>query len=324
MSRTPIKVALFSEVNSKLGAPFLGLLATHSLVDLVAVVTSPPGKESPYFVQDGEQVNLEHLANAHGVPTFRPESVNDPVLRETLQDLAPDYFIVGNFQQVLKQPLLDIPRVLPVNFHPSPLPEYAGIAPFYWMIRHGARYSAITALEMDTGLDTGRILMQRKLPMSGRETALELRTRQEQANVDMLNDLIPLLAEEAFTLTPQNRSTRSYFGWPSDHDYTLDFTATAEEVDRAIRAATATPEPCAFGGTERVTILRSDFAGGSRVPPLEAPGTWMRTDDGIYVACADAWLEIVTTDLGGIEIPSRTHPLINRMAKQRHALMSTH
>ncbi len=324
MSRTPIKVALFSEVNSKLGAPFLGLLATHSLVDLVAVVTSPPGKESPYFVQDGEQVNLEHLANAHGVPTFRPESVNDPVLRETLQDLAPDYFIVGNFQQVLKQPLLDIPRVLPVNFHPSPLPEYAGIAPFYWMIRHGARYSAITALEMDTGLDTGRILMQRKLPMSGRETALELRTRQEQANVDMLNDLIPLLAEERSPSRPRTAPPARTSAGPATTTTPSTSLPPPKKSTAPYGPLPPPRSPCAFGGTERVTILRSDFAGGSRVPPLEAPGTWMRTDDGIYVACADAWLEIVTTDLGGIEIPSRTHPLINRMAKQRHALMSTH
>ncbi|MEV7652486.1 MULTISPECIES: methionyl-tRNA formyltransferase [Micrococcaceae] len=321
MTPTPIKVVLFSEINSKLGAPFLEVLAEHPLVDLVAVVTSPPGKVSPYFTKDKEQVDLAHMAGSREIPVHRPRRVNDPELHKTLTGLRPDYFIVGNFQQLLKEPLLAIPRVLPVNFHPSPLPEYAGIAPFYWMIRRGARYSAVTALEMDTGLDTGRIIMQKKLPMSGRETALELRTVQEQANVVMLTELIPQLADETFTLTPQNLSARSYFSWPTDEDYALDFTSSAAEVERAVRAGYRNPGAHApTPGGERLIVLSVDFAGGAWMPPLEAPGTWARTRNGVYVACADAWLEVLSVDHDGTEVPTAEHPLAARLGQTAGAL----
>lgn len=317
MTKTPTTVVLFSEVNSKLGAPFLDLLAEHPLVDLAAVVTSPPGKVSPYFTQDETQVDLERQATALGIPVYRPDTVNDPELLTALQKVAPDYFIVGNFQQILKEPLLSIPRVLPVNFHPSPLPEYAGIAPFYWMIKNGARYSAITALEMTPGLDGGRIIMQRPLPLTGRDTAIELRTRQEQANVEMLAVLIPSLVHKTFTLTPQEESSRSYFGWPTDEDYRLDFTAPAEVVDRAVRAGYRHPGAYALTSSgKRLTVLTVDFAGGVVVPPLASPGTWVRTDHGVFVACAESWLRIITVEQDMAEIAAGDHPLVDDLIQQ--------
>ena len=159
--------------------------------------------------------------------------------------------------------------------------------------------------------------MQRPLPLTGRDTAIELRTRQEQANVEMLADLLPQLADETFTLTPQDESSRSYFGWPKDEDYRLDFTAPAEEVDRVVRAGYRHPgahaqTPCG----EHLTVLRVDFAGGVVVPPLASPGTWIRTDHGVFVACADAWLRIVTVEQGLTEIAAADHPLVDEFVRQ--------
>ncbi|MEV0230750.1 formyltransferase family protein [Nonomuraea sp. NPDC050786] len=300
---TRIKVVLFSEVNSKLGSPFLDLLGRHPQVALAGVVTSPPGRLCSYFVDDREQVDLVSQAAALGVPVFRPAHVNSPESLRSLRALAADYFIVGNYQQILKQELLDIPRVTSVNFHPSPLPRYAGLAPFYWMVRHGERFGAVSAIEITPGIDAGPIIMQKPMPLTGQETALKLRTAQELLNVEMLGELIPRLADRSFTRTYQDESLRSYFGRPTEEDYRLDFTQDGESVRRAVRAGYRHPGAFTIGADgERVVILSVDVAGRTCWAPLDHPGTVRRSDTGLFVATRDEWVRIITIEQDGAEI----------------------
>lgn len=117
---------LFTEVNSKLGSPFLSILHGHPNVELAAVVTSPPGKLCSYFTDDEEAVDVADQARALGVRVLRPRSVNDPDAVEALAALDADHFLVGNFQQLLGAPLLDLPRRAAVNFHPHRCPSSPG------------------------------------------------------------------------------------------------------------------------------------------------------------------------------------------------------
>ncbi|WP_268987852.1 formyltransferase family protein [Xenorhabdus bovienii] len=155
----------------------------------------------------------------------------------SIKEVNPDYFIVANFQQLLTRELLDIPNAMPINFHPSPLPRYAGLAPFYWMIKNGETKTSISAIKMDEGLDTGDIIMQRSIHFSEKETCIGLRTFQEDQNVLMLLDLIPLMVNNNFSYKPQNMQNRSYFGRPKSSDYHLNFQLEAQILERHIRAA---------------------------------------------------------------------------------------
>lgn len=300
-----IRVVLFTEVNSKLGSPFLSILHGHPDVELAAVVTSPPGKLCSYFTDDEETVDVADQARALGVRVLRPRSANDPDILETLGALDADYFLVGNFQQLLRPPLLALPRRTSVNFHPSPLPEFAGLAPFYWMVREGATASSVSAIEMGHELDNGDLLMQHHVPLSGRETGLELRTMQERANVLMLLDLIPHLVEGTLRRTPQDMSRRSYYGRPRDEHYELDFSLPAAVVERHVRAAYRSPGAwfTAPGG-QRVRLLSAAYGEDTGPEPGDAPpGTLVRHAGELYVACADGeWLRLVTVECGGREV----------------------
>lgn len=301
-----IRIVLFSEINSKLGAPFLDMLHHHPLIDLAAVVTSPPDTLCDYFIGDSETVDLEAQACEYGVPVLRPPRVNDIGTVEAIRKLDPDYLIVANFQQLIKADLLSVPRETSINFHPSRLPNYAGLAPFYWMVREGATEGAVTAIEMAAGLDTGAIIAQHATPLTGRETALELRTIQERANVLMLLDLIPDLVKRELPRCEQDLTQRSYFGRPGPSDYRLDFGQPAEFVDRHVRAGYRHPGAFAELSTgERVTILSVAPAGhGAPHEPAE-PGLIRITQDGVHIGCLDAWLRITTVDHNGREIPAQ-------------------
>ncbi|MFG3283321.1 methionyl-tRNA formyltransferase [Streptomyces sp. NPDC048111] len=299
----PIRVVLFSEVNSKLGSPFLSMLHGHPQVELSAVVTSPQGKRCSYFTDDPEQVDLVTQGAALGVPVLRPSSVNLPSFVEELEGYGADYFLVANFQQILRERLLSVPRVTAVNFHPSPLPAFAGLSPFYWMIREGATESAVSAIEMTPVLDSGDLIMQHQVPLTGSETAIELRTAQERANILMLLELIPQLVSRGYRPIRQDPSRRSYFGRPSDADLRLDFRSATAVVARHVRAGYRSPGAwTADEAGRRVRILSVDPEPADAPGRPSVPGLVVHTAAGrVLVGCADGWLEVLTTECDGRE-----------------------
>ncbi|WP_104129670.1 methionyl-tRNA formyltransferase [Cryobacterium sp. N21] len=306
------RVVLFSEVNSKLGSPFLDMLHHHPLIDLAAVVTSPPATLCDYFIGDTQTVDLEDQAKKYGVEVLRPASVNDPEAVSAVKWLEPDYLIVANFQQVIKKGLIEVPKVTSINFHPSQLPLYAGLAPFYWMVRNGETEGAVSAIELAAGLDTGAIISQHKTPLTGRETAIELRTLQERANVLMLLDLIPNLAKRSLTRREQNLGERTYFGRPGSKEYRLDFAYPAEVVARHVRAGYR--HPGAFAEAldgSRIKILSVAPSGTSSPQSELVPGLIRGTVDGVYVGCADEWLRITTIGIGEVEVPAQSARLVD-------------
>ncbi len=301
-----IRVVLFSEVNSKLGSPFLSMLHGHPQVDLAAVVTSPLGKRCSYFTEDADQVDLVTQGAALGVPVLRPSSVNHPAFVEELEELGADYFVVGNFQQILRERLLAVPKETAVNFHPSPLPRFAGLSPFYWMIREGTEDSMVSAIEMAPALDSGDLLMQHHVPLTGRETGLDLRTAQERANVLMLLDLIPQLAGRSLVRTAQDPARRTYYGRPTDEHYRLDFHLPVAEVERHVRAAYRHPGAwTADAAGRRIRVLSAQPVRTEDPTAPARPGLVERGADGsVYVSCADGRLRILTTESDGREVPA--------------------
>lgn len=296
-----IKVVLFSEINSKLGSPFLRVLSAHPMIELVAVVTSPPNVLCSYFVNDENTVSLEEEAQALGIKLLRPKKVGSKDNVIELAALEPDYFIVANFQQILTAELLAIPKVMPINFHPSPLPSYAGLAPFYWIIRNGERKSAISVIKMNEGLDTGDIIMQRPILLTGKETSIDLRIYQEQHNVLMLIDLIPSLVSGTFSYVPQDMRRRSYFGQPKMEDYLLDFTLSACEIEQHIRAAYRYPGAYFYQKDGTKIIVLSVLISGSHLD-RGRPGEIKKVGERIYIAAKDEWLELKTIDIDGQEV----------------------
>ncbi len=190
---------------------------------------------------------------------------------------------------------------MPINFHPSPLPHYASLAPFYWIIRNGERQSAISVIKMDKGLDTGAIIMQRPILLTGKETSIELRTHQEQQNVLMLIDLIPLLVSGTFSYVPQDTHDRSYFGRPKAEDYLLDFTLSSREIEQHVRAAYRYPGAYFYqeDGTKFVVL---SVAISSNHLGMGVPEEIKHIDERIYIAAKDEWLELITIEVDGKEV----------------------
>lgn len=235
--RKPIKIILFSEINSLFGSSFLQDLLLHPLVAIEGLVTSVDGQLCSYYLNESVQVNLKDEALKLNIPVFQPQKINEEVIQGILKSLDADYFLIANYQKILKQRTIDIPKVATINFHPSLLPAYAGLAPFFWMAKQGETHSGVSAIRVNETIDAGELVAQIPISLQGVETASEIREMHFNKSIELLRILLPQMIEKKLNFQAQDLSKRSYFSRPNDHDFIIDWNSSNQDIMRIIRAA---------------------------------------------------------------------------------------
>lgn len=214
MVGTVTRIVLFTETNSVFGDYFLTRLASHDDVTLAAVALREPGALCDYYLDEPEPVDLVEKAAQLRVQALRPSNVNTQEFVSAVEDLVPDFFIVANYQLPLGKRLLEVPRCDAINFHPSPLLRYAGLAPFYWMAEGHETEGGVSVVRMTTGLDEGPLVAQQFLSLTGTETATEIRDLHFAASWRLFDLVLPTLLERSYRTWDQDLSQRTYFGHP--------------------------------------------------------------------------------------------------------------
>jgi methionyl-tRNA formyltransferase len=213
----PLRVVLFSEVNSPFGYDFLKELCRHKDIQVVGLVTQPDTKLCEYYLREPSMVNIKAEACARGIPVLQPEHVN--TVTSKLAAFDADYFIIANYQQILSRHVFELPRRFTLDFHPSLLPAYAGLWPFFWMVQNHENHSGVSAIVINEVIDAGDIVEQIPITLRGDETEDELRTIHFTESIRLLQKVIgrlhTLRREE---LLKQDLSKRSYYG---KEDYAL-------------------------------------------------------------------------------------------------------
>jgi folate-dependent phosphoribosylglycinamide formyltransferase PurN len=102
------------------------------------------------------------LAMDHGVPVLKTANVNSVKSREFLVTCKPDLLVSAYFSQILKKPVLDIPKRGTINVHPGWLPAYRGAMAYFWVLKHGGETGGVTVHWIDEGIDTGSVIARRK------------------------------------------------------------------------------------------------------------------------------------------------------------------
>lgn len=304
MTATSTKVVLFSEINSKFGDPYLRRLDTHPAISVEALVTSPDGTVCDYYVGEANPVNLETECRERGIPIFKPDDVNSDALYDELSSLSPDFSFIANYQQIFEERLLGLPAETTINFHPSPLPRYAGRAPFFWMAKNGETDGGVSAIETVPEIDSGPIVKQRPVALDGTESAREIRDRHFEESERLLDDVIELVIRRELDSVPQDLTKRTYYGTVSESDYHIDWTNDTETILGTIRASCPRPGAVTVNEDgETIRILRA-----SSLPPSSPelnpskPGSPRQDTTGVLVATGDGWIRIESVRVGNKEI----------------------
>ncbi len=208
---------------------------TETPYELVGVVDVPPSKRTSTNPATIDFPSFVEVARQQVVPVFEPASPNLPEFVKAMSDLSPDLFVAIGYANLLKEQLLSVPRILPVNFHASLLPAYRGKHPVFWALRNGERWSGLTVHVMDTGIDTGDILYQVRVRTRKRDSVATLYDQIMARSVKLVGRLIEDSEEGMLRCTPQPESGASYYSSVHEDDFRLDWSWDAEQLRRWIQ-----------------------------------------------------------------------------------------
>ena len=238
------------------GTPEPAVVALEKLIasehEVVAVLTRPDAKKGRGRTLHPSPVKA--LAQEHGIEVLTPDTLkgNDEV-KAVLEQLAPDAIPVVAYGNLIPEDFLGIPAHGWINLHFSLLPRWRGAAPVQAGILHGDEYSGATTFRIDAGLDTGDILLQEPELIRADDTADDLLTRLAYSGGDLLVRTMDDLATGHASFTPQEGEA-TYAPKINKDDARIDWSAPAEEIDRAIRAYTPGPGAWTTLDGDRVKI----------------------------------------------------------------------
>ena len=253
--------------------------------DVVLVVTHPPSEHAYERIWSD---SVADLAAAHGVEVLIRNRPDDAELLDALKAAAPDVIVANNWRTWIGPEIFALPPHGTLNIHDSLLPAYAGFSPLIWALINGEPEVGVTAHLMDGELDAGDIVLQRAVPVGSADTTTDLFHRTLDLIGPITIDSLALIASGRTDWTPQDRSKASFFHKRAEEDSLIDWTASAEELERLVRAL-SDPYPSAFT-YHRGTKLRIT---GARVSASRYGGTpgriFAREDDAVViVAGSDA------------------------------------
>jgi folate-dependent phosphoribosylglycinamide formyltransferase PurN len=161
---------------------------------------------------------LHHLCDRHAVPYESPRSANGPDTIAALRSWTPEVLVSVSSPERLTAEVLALGPMAAVNVHWGLLPRYAGVAPYFWVLRNGEPETGVTVHLMSPELDTGPILRQQRLAIDPDETALGLQLRLTEAGGEELLSALKELPGSIEGAAEQDPNARSYFTWPTPED----------------------------------------------------------------------------------------------------------
>src|SRR5881628_3301919 len=229
---------------------------------------------------------VKAAALARGVPVHQFRSLKSPEARRAFAEAHADLGVLAYVTQIVPEPLLHIPRLTSICFHPSLLPRYRGGSAIAWQLIRGETESGVTVFWPDAGIDTGPILLQRPAPVGPDDTAGSLYYRTlYPLGVQAVVDAVALIREGRAPRVPQDESRASYDPLCRDEHAAIDWTRPAAEVHNLIRGCDPQPGAHTVWRDGRLRLYEP-----RRVPGKAgaAPGTVLAIGgEGITVACGD-------------------------------------
>ena len=207
--------------------------------ELVAVFAQPDraqGRSSALLAPPSKRWALER-----GLPVHQPEKVKNGKLAALLAGHAPDLAVVAAYGRILPADALATPRLGCLNVHASLLPELRGAAPAQWAIARGSSQTGVTIMQMDEGLDTGDIRLQRALTIAPDETGETLLLKLGGLGALLLAEALARLGKGELQRIPQDHARATLAPILSRDDGRIDFARTALECDQRRRGFTPWP-----------------------------------------------------------------------------------
>lgn len=231
-------------------------------------------------------------AEASGLDILQPEKASDPEFVNTLSQLQPDLIVVVAYGQILRKSILEIPKFFCLNLHSSLLPKYRGAAPINWAIINGEKETGVTAMQMDEGMDSGDILLTRKIPILESDNAQTLHDKLSEAGAALILETLERLEQGTLTPMVQNKNQVTFAPKLKKEDGLIHWEEHAESLKNRVRGLEPWPGAYTFFQSKRLRLCEVETTTGA---PEDHPGEVARTTDhGIEVGTGKGRLVITS------------------------------
>src|SRR5215216_1183123 len=171
------------------------------------------------------------------IAVYQPAKIKtNEEVRAVFESLAPDVCVVAAYGKILPEWMLNIPRRGSINVHASLLPKYRGAAPINWAIANGESVTGVTIMQMDVGLDTGPMLLKRRVEIGKQETAIELSARLALLGADALSEALARIERGDLEPEKQNDEEASFAPMLKREDGLIDWRMPARQIANRVRA----------------------------------------------------------------------------------------
>ena len=232
------------------------------------------------------------LAEEMGIPVFQPRTLRNEESLLCLGELAPNLIVVTAYGRILPREVLELPKYGCINVHGSLLPEYRGAAPMQRAIIDGKSFTGITTMYMDEGIDTGDMLLSRRVDIAPEDDFGTVHDKMAETGGELLIETLEAMCAGTLVRIPQPDEGATYAAKIEKDDCHADFTKPARVLHDLIRGTS--PAPLAWAHSADGKLLKivasrvaDDSTGGEpgTVTALDAHG-----EGGITVACGEGAL----------------------------------
>lgn len=281
------------------------LSSQHKIVGVFTQPDRPAGRGNKLTPSP-----VKILAEHHGIPVFQPKSLRPEENQHLVADLNADIMVVVAYGLILPAAVLAMPRLGCINVHGSLLPRWRGAAPIQRSVWAGDEKTGITIMQMDIGLDTGAMLHKIECAIQPEDTSATLYDKLAQLGPQGLLITLQQLAAGTALAEVQNETQATYAEKLSKEEAKLDWTLSATQLERCIRAFNPWPVSYFIVDEQPIKVWQAQV-----LPAGEdaEPGTIIHADKhGIQVATADGVLNITQLQPAGKQAMSAADLLNSR------------
>jgi methionyl-tRNA formyltransferase len=245
---------------------------------------------------------VKQLALQHQLAVFQPETLKDTEVQARIAAEQADAMVVAAYGLIIPEVVLEMPRYGCFNVHASLLPRWRGAAPIQRALLAGDQETGVTIMEVVRALDAGDMIVHGTLPITETDTAQTLHDGLAAIGAELMLDAMNRLEQDGkLPATPQDESLVTYAQKLDKAEASMDWTKSAMDLSRQVRAFNPFPVAHAMlhGEICRIWMARA-------IQGVGHPGQIVDIADGIKAGCGEGLLVIEELQMpGGRRLPAK-------------------
>ena len=234
-----------------ISAEYLSALLKENIT-ISAVFTQSPKKQSRGMKLIKSAVHT--LANNKNINVYHPENFDNETIN-VLKEMDPDLIIVMAYGKILPKDILELPKHGCINIHVSILPRWRGAAPIEHSLINGDKETGISIIKLIEKLDSGPIIVQKKLIIPENCNKLQLTDNLNKIGTKLLVNTIPLILNDEISLKIQDEKNATYANKITSKNRKINFNNSMRDILNQVKAHSPKPGAWFFLNKERIKLI---------------------------------------------------------------------